>query len=176
MARSRRETLAGLVAIGVSVGLVPAASAAVGAAVSGAVDRIVVLKRKRTLMLMHGEQVVRSFRVALGREPRGNKLREGDGRTPEGTYRIDGRNADSQFYRAMKISYPSLADRARARERGVRPGGLIMIHGLDPAIEAKWRNDHWMFNWTRGCIAVTNEEMDVIWSVVDVGTPIEIHP
>ena len=135
-----------------------------------------MFKRKRLLMLMQGEQVARSFRIALGREPRGAKLREGDGRTPEDSYHIDARNNDSEFYRAIRISYPSQADRRRARDAGVRPGGQIMIHGLDPSIEAKWHSDHWMFNWTRGCIAVTNEEMDVIWDTVDLGTPIEIHP
>jgi murein L,D-transpeptidase YafK len=178
MASSRREALAGIVALGVAAGLLPAtASAAVGgAATVGTIDRILVLKRKRTLMLMRGPEVAHSFRVALGKEPRGAKLREGDGRTPEGSYRIDARNPSSQFYRAMRISYPNATDRARAREQGVRPGGQIMLHGLDPAIQAKWRDDHWMFNWTRGCIAVTNAEMDVIWSAVAVGTPIDIHP
>ena len=171
---ARRDVLAGLVAVGLSTGGL-AAEAAVGP-VAGPIDRIVVYKRQRLLMLMQGEKVTRSFRIALGREPRGTKQREGDGRTPEGTYLIDARNADSQFYRAMKISYPSPADRKRARDAGVRPGGQIMIHGLDPAIAAKWRSDHWMFNWTRGCIAVTNDEMDVIWDSVALGTPIEIHP
>jgi murein L,D-transpeptidase YafK len=171
----RRHVLVGLVGSAAGLLLAGPASAAVGG-VTGRIDRIVVLKRKRLLMLMQGEQVARSFRVALGREPRGTKLREGDGRTPEGTYRIEARNHDSQFYRAMKISYPNQVDRQRAREAGVRPGGLIMIHGLDPGIAAKWRGDHWMFNWTRGCIAVTNEEMDVIWEAVALGTPVEILP
>lgn len=174
MAR-RREMLAGLVGGAAGLWLATPASASVEGA-AGPIDRIVVLKRKRLLMLMRGETVARSFRVALGREPRGNKVREGDGRTPEGLYHIDARNADSQFYRAMKISYPTQSDRQRARAAGVRPGGLIMIHGLDPGIAAKWRGDHWMFNWTRGCIAVTNEEMDILWESVALGTPIEIQP
>lgn len=179
MSTNRRRVLTGLMASGSLAGLLPAvpAQAAVNAApIVGRVDRILVFKRKRTLMLMQDDQVVRTFRIALGREPRGNKLREGDGRTPEGNYFIDARNTDSEFYRSMKISYPDDADRARARQRGVRPGGLIMIHGLDPAIQAKWHDDHWMFNWTRGCIAVTNAEMDVIWNAAGIGTPVEIHP
>lgn len=179
MSIDRRRVLTGIVASGTFAGLLPvaAAEAAVGVApLVGRIDRILVFKRKRTLMLMQDDQVVRTFRIALGREPRGTKLREGDGRTPEGIYFIDGRNAGSEFYRSLKISYPDAADRARARERGVRPGGLIMIHGLDPAIQAKWRGDHWMFNWTRGCIAVTNAEMDVIWNAAGIGTPVEIHP
>lgn len=173
---NRREALTGLAAIGAAVCLrSPVASAAVDLG-PGWAERIVVYKRKRVLMLMRGGAAARTFRIALGREPRGTKLREGDGRTPEGSYRIDARNQDSQFYRAMHISYPNQADRQRARQMGVRPGGLIMIHGLDPGIRAKWHGDHWMFNWTRGCIAVTNEEMDVIWDAVALGTPIDIHP
>lgn len=170
----RREALAGLVAFSFAAGVSPRLAAAGKSPTH--IDRIVVLKRKRVLMLMQGEQVAQSFRIALGREPRGNKVREGDGRTPEGVYHIDARRYDSDFYRSMKISYPSQTDRRRARDAGVRPGGQIMIHGLDPAIAAKWHDDHWMFNWTRGCIAVTNEEMDVIWEMVGIGTPIEIRP
>ena len=172
----RREALMGLAAIvGAACPWPRTAVAAIDRGIGWA-DRIVVYKRKRMLMLMRGGEAARTFRIALGREPRGTKLREGDGRTPEGSYLIDARNDDSQFYRAMHISYPSQADRQRARQMGVRPGGLIMIHGLDPAIKSKWHNDHWMFNWTRGCIAVTNEEMDVIWEAVALGTPIDIHP
>ncbi|HMR29535.1 MAG TPA: L,D-transpeptidase family protein [Geminicoccaceae bacterium] len=172
----RRHALTGLVAVAAAACLCPGSASADIDRRPGWADRIVVYKRKRVLMLMRGGEARRTFRIALGREPRGTKLREGDGRTPEGSYLIDARNGDSQFYRAMHISYPSQADRQRARQMGVRPGGLIMIHGLDPAIKRKWHGDHWMFNWTRGCIAVTNEEMDVIWEAVALGTPIDIHP
>jgi murein L,D-transpeptidase YafK len=127
-------------------------------------------------MLMRQDIVIKRFRVALGREPSGPKQRQGDFRTPEGIYRVAGFNPDSYFHRSIMVSYPNAADTKRARAMGVSPGGAIMIHGLDPAIAAKWRGDHWLFNWTRGCIAVTNAEMDVIWQSVDVGTPIDIRP
>ncbi|MFO1068360.1 MAG: L,D-transpeptidase family protein [Geminicoccaceae bacterium] len=139
-------------------------------------DRILVFKRKRTMQLMLDQDVLFTFRVALGRQPRGPKERRGDFRTPEGTYQVAGFNPGSYFYRAIAVSYPNPEDIARARAMGVSPGGDIAIHGLDPAIAAKWREEHWMFNWTRGCIAVTNHEMDLIWDRVAMGTPIEIQP
>lgn len=115
-----------------------------------------------------------AFNVALGVSPRGHKEREGDGRTPEGEYYIDAARYDSDYHLALRISYPNAEDRARARALGVRPGGQIMIHGLDPAMAAKWRERHWVFNWTNGCIAVTNDEMEQLWNSVALGTPIEI--
>lgn len=139
------------------------------------IERILVIKHERRLYaLAHGD-VVASFRVALGRRPYGHKLREGDGRTPEGLYFVDGFVPDSEFYRAIKISYPNREDRARARKLGVNPGGRIMIHGLDPAIPPEFRDSHWLFNWTNGCIAVRNEEMDMLWERVTWGTPVEIR-
>lgn len=138
-------------------------------------DKIIVLKGERRLYLMREGEVLRSYRVALGKQPRGTKLHEGDGRTPEGRYTLDARNAGSRFYRALRVSYPSPADRMRAKALGQAAGGLIMIHGL-PNERPAWGEEHWMFNWTNGCIAVTNREMDEIWSSVDVGTPIEIRP
>jgi murein L,D-transpeptidase YafK len=126
------------------------------------------------MTVFEGEQPTRTFRVAVGRRY-GAKAAQGDGRTPEGLYYIDAFKADSQFYRALKISYPNEADRARAAELGVAPGGLIMIHGLDSNIEAMWQERHWMFNWTDGCVAVTNAEMDLLWESVALGTPIEIR-
>lgn len=139
------------------------------------VDQVIVLKRKRELYLMNNEKELFRFRVALGRNPRGHKQAQGDGRTPEGSYLLDGFNAGSYYHRAILISYPSAADRAAAAARGVNPGGQIMIHGLDPAIRS-WGKDHWMFNWTNGCIALTDSEMDIVWSRVTPGTPIEIRP
>ena len=88
---------------------------------------------------------------------------------------LDARNPDSRFYRAFHVSYPNAADRERARELHQTAGGLIMIHGL-PLERPNWGADHWMYNWTTGCIAVTDREMDEIWDSVDVGTPIEIRP
>ncbi|MDX6752133.1 L,D-transpeptidase family protein [Geminicoccaceae bacterium 1502E] len=138
-------------------------------------DRLVVFKRDRRMELQRGGEVLRSFRIALGFQPAGPKLREGDGRTPEGSYRLDQFRAESAFYRAIRISYPAPEDRQRAAAMGVRPGGQIMIHGLDPALR-EWGSEHWMFNWTNGCIAVTNQEMDILWASVAPGTPIEIYP
>jgi murein L,D-transpeptidase YafK len=176
MAR-RRQVIGALAAVAASwLGRAAAANIPEPRPRPTSADRIVVLKRQRQLLLMRGNDVLRSFRVALGREPRGTKVRQGDGRTPEGLYRVEAFKPDSYFYRAIQVSYPNAADLARARALGVRPGGDIMIHGLDPNIAAKWRGDHWLFNWTRGCIAVTNEEMDVIWASVALGTPIEIRP
>jgi murein L,D-transpeptidase YafK len=145
-------------------------------ALAAKAERILVLKRQRRMQLLRGEEVLHEFRVALGREPRGTKLHQGDGRTPEGRYRIDALKPDSYFYRALRVSYPNEADLARARRLGMRPGGNIMIHGLDPNIAAKWHEDHWLFNWTNGCIAVTNREMDIVWASVALGTPVEIRP
>lgn len=132
------------------------------------VDRIVVNKERRE-MLLRGESVLRSYRVSLGRQPLGHKEREGDGRTPEGRYVIDRRNPKSGYHLSLRISYPNPADRARARELGVEPGGDVMIHGLKDGVR---RED----DWTQGCIAVTDEEMDEIWGLVREGTPIVINP
>lgn len=139
------------------------------------VDSLVVLKSERKLMLMRGGDVLRTYRVALGIKPVGPKRQRGDERTPEGEYRIDARNPGSRFHRALHISYPNAEDRAEARALGVAPGGSIMIHGLPPD-RAKLGKDHYLWDWTNGCIAVNNREMDEIWAAVDVGTPISIRP
>lgn len=139
-----------------------------------AVDQLKVFKRERQLQALGGGEVLATFNVALGRTPRGHKVQEGDGRTPEGHYKIVAARHDSDFYLSLQISYPNAEDRARARSLGVRPGGQIMIHGLDPAIGAEWKDRHWLFNWTNGCVAVTNAEMEWLWKSVALGTPIEI--
>ena len=138
-------------------------------------DRVLVRKSARSLELYRGGELLRSYRISLGRHPLGHKQQEGDGRTPEGHYVLDYRKADSTFHRALHISYPSPNDVASAKARNVAPGGLIMVHGL--------RNDlgflgrlHRMRDWTDGCIAVTNSEIDEIARVVPDGTPIEIEP
>jgi murein L,D-transpeptidase YafK len=134
-----------------------------------------VEKRARRLTLWYAGSPVRSFRVALGHSPVGDKRRRGDGRTPEGRYWIAGRNHRSRYYRSLHISYPSAADIHEARRAGVSPGGEIMIHGLPAG--AGWIGKHHAgFDWTRGCIAVSNEEIDEIWELVADGTPIEIRP
>jgi murein L,D-transpeptidase YafK len=135
-----------------------------------AVDRVVVNKGRRELLLLSGQSVVRSYRVALGREPDGHKECEGDGRTPEGRYTIDWRNPESKYHRSLHISYPAAADVERARALGVDPGGDIMIHGVKAGVE------HPESDWTEGCIAVTDAEMDEIWDLVADGTAVEINP
>jgi murein L,D-transpeptidase YafK len=118
---------------------------------------------------------VREYQVSLGRNPVGPKQRIGDGRTPEGTYVLDWRNRHSAFHRSIHVSYPSRSDARASQEAGAHAGGLIMLHGL-PNGEGWIGAEHLGFDWTDGCIAVTNEEMDEIWELVDDGTPIEIRP
>ena len=138
-------------------------------------DRIVVLKAARKLSLYHGDRLLKTYQVALGRNPKGHKEQEGDGRTPEGRYVIDSRKRDSSFHRALHISYPNAEDRRRARRRGVSPGGAIMIHGLPNATPLVGKA-HLLRDWTDGCIAVTNAEIEEIWRVVPNGARIEIKP
>jgi murein L,D-transpeptidase YafK len=132
-------------------------------------DQIVVSKSRREMLLLRGNVILRSYRIALGREPVGHKQCEGDGRTPEGRYRIDRRNPKSRYYLALHISYPNAEDTERARAAGVEPGGDIMIHGLK---DGELREG----DWTQGCIAVTDQEMDEIWGLVPEGTVIVIEP
>ena len=138
-------------------------------------DRVVVYKSERKLVLLSQGKEIRSYKVALGSEPLGPKTRHGDHRTPEGIYTLDSRNPNSHFYKAFHISYPNPKDIATANKLGVSPGGDIMLHGL--AKEYAWVGKaHTLHDWTDGCIAVTNEEMDELWKLVPVGTPIEIKP
>ncbi len=138
-------------------------------------DRIVVVKSARTLTLLRRGKVLKSYKIALGAQPVGAKTREGDGKTPEGEYRISGKNIHSQFHLSLRISYPNAQDRERAEEFGVNPGGDIFIHGLPP--QWAWLGAaHRQKDWTAGCIAVTNSEIDEIWKAVPVGTPVEIKP
>ncbi len=139
------------------------------------VSRVVVRKGERRLYLMDGEDVVRSYRISLGDNPEGHKLYEGDERTPEGDYTLDWRNAESDFYKSIHISYPSERDQELASAWGLDPGGSIMIHGL-PNNVGDMAFAYTGLDWTDGCIAVTNEEMDEIWQLVSNGTPISIHP
>lgn len=136
-------------------------------------DQVVVDKSERRLSLYANGRVLKTYRVALGPDPMGHKQREGDGRTPEGNYVIDYRNPQSRFYRSLHISYPSAADRRAARRRGVSPGGDIMIHGLPNGLAAVG-SAHTRNDWTAGCIAVTNDEIDEIWRAAQDGTPIVI--
>jgi len=142
---------------------------------SSKVDRIVVEKSKRTLTLMDGAKILKTYKVALGGQPVGAKDRQGDHKTPEGNYSVDAKNPHSQFHKALHISYPNQADRANARKLGVSSGGDVEIHGLG----AKWGwigAKHLLTDWTDGCIAVTNEEIDEIYPLVRIGTTVEIRP
>jgi murein L,D-transpeptidase YafK len=139
------------------------------------VDHVVVLKKERTLELLSRGKVVKVYKVALGGDPVGPKIRQGDHKTPEGVYVLDFRNAHSQFYKSIHISYPSPHDRAIARQKGVSPGGDVFVHGLPNGFGAIG-SAHRLKDWTDGCIAVTNEEMDEIWWAVPGGTQIEIRP
>jgi len=139
------------------------------------VDRVVVYKQQRKLVLLAGGKEVRSYKIALGSQPVGPKTRQGDHRTPEGVYVLDRRNPNSHFYKAFHISYPSSKDVATAKKLGVSPGGDIMPHGL-PKEYAWVGKAHALHDWTDGCIAVSNEEMHELWRLVHVGTPIDIRP
>jgi murein L,D-transpeptidase YafK len=138
-------------------------------------DRIVIVKSERTLTLMSGGKVLKTYKVALGGDPVGPKVKAGDKKTPEGRYVIDSKNAKSRFHLALHVSYPNAADRERARKLGVSPGGDVEIHGLESKY-ARVGSLHRRVNWTAGCIAVTNPEIDEIWPLVPVGTPVEIRP
>lgn len=134
------------------------------------VTRVVVFKDERKMHLMHQDKVLKSYQMGLGFAPQGHKNFEGDGKTPEGDYVIDRRNPNSQFHLSVGISYPNNLDRARAYAAGKQPGGDIFIHGR-PRKYRKGGRD-----WTAGCIAVTNREIEEIYAMVQPGTPISIYP
>jgi murein L,D-transpeptidase YafK len=138
-------------------------------------DLIRVDKAARTLTLLHGGNIISSYQVSLGAAPKEHKMCEGDGRTPEGRYSIDSKNSRSRFHLSLHVSYPDAEDRGRAQRQGVSPGGDIMIHGLPNGLS--WLDRlHRQRDWTDGCVAVTNREMDEIWARVAPGTAIEIRP
>ncbi len=138
-------------------------------------DAVLVEKSEARLSLVKKGRVIKEFNVVFGSNPEGPKQQMGDGRTPEGRYILDYKKADSDFYKAIHISYPNIKDLKRARALGVNPGNHIMIHGQpndsDPGSAVSRK-----LNWTDGCIAVTNSAMDEIWEAVDAGTPIVIVP
>lgn len=133
------------------------------------VTRIEVFKDKRQMRLLHQNKVLKSYKIGLGFDPKGHKTVSGDGKTPEGAYYIDRRNPDSQFHLSVGISYPNNADRAQAYAKGRSPGGDIFIHGQSK--ERQRSRD-----WTAGCIAVRNREIEEIYAMVREGTPILIYP
>ena len=138
-------------------------------------DQVIVAKSQRTLTLLSQGKVLRTYKVALGGTPVGAKEQQGDHKTPEGHYILDRRNAKSRFYKSIHVSYPNEQDKQRSAQRGVSAGGDIMLHGLPNGfgwLGATHRN----MDWTDGCVAVTNAEIDEIWDLVPDGTPIEIRP
>jgi murein L,D-transpeptidase YafK len=138
-------------------------------------DKVLIQKSARQLTLLRNGKPLRSYHVSLGSNPKGAKEREGDERTPEGLYTIDSRNAYSKYHLALHVSYPNAADRARARRLHVRPGGEIMIHGTPN----RWRGLRIVFqhtDWTKGCIAVSDSDIEEIWKLVPNGTVVEIRP
>ena len=143
------------------------------AAATEQADAIVVNKDSREMQLLRDGQVIGRYDISLGASPEGHKREEGDERTPEGTYAIDWRNQNSVAHLSLHISYPNAEDAAQASARGTSPGGNIMIHGL-PNGWGVFGRLHLLYDWTNGCVAVTNAEMREIWSLVPNGTPITI--
>ena len=139
------------------------------------VDSILVEKSERMLTVFYEQQAVKTYEVALGGNPVGHKQHQGDSRTPEGLYRIDGKNPNSAYHKNLGMSYPNNADRAAARKLGKSPGGDIKIHGLANGYGSIGKA-HLLSDWTLGCIALTDEEMDELYDSVPVGTPILILP
>ncbi|MEQ1754000.1 MAG: L,D-transpeptidase family protein [Micropepsaceae bacterium] len=145
------------------------------APLSRPVTQVTIEKAKRQMTLWSGARAVKTYRVALGVNPVGHKQQEGDSRTPEGRYSIDGKNPNSSFFLSLHISYPNRSDVVAARRRGVSPGSAIMIHGMPEGLAVL--NALGLYpDWTAGCIAVSNADIKEIFSSVKVGTPIVIKP
>src|SRR5260370_29873182 len=138
-------------------------------------DSVLILKKDHVMELFAGDKIIHTYKVALGQGGLAPKDREGDARTPEGRYVIDSRNAASAYHKALHISYPNTDDRKRAAKLGVAPGGAVMIHGL-PNRKGWVCPIHRLYDWTLGCIAVTDQEIHEICNLVPVGTPVEIRP
>jgi len=162
-----------LAVVGSAVGVANAPQRRLAA--NATADRVVVEKATRQLTLLKNGVKLKTYRIALGRQPVGDKVQQGDNRTPEGTFFVDRRNAKSQFHRALHLSYPDTPHIARAKALGVDPGGDIMVHGIRNGLG--WIGSlHRTFDWTAGCIAVTNREIEEIWRAVPDRTPVEIRP
>ena len=142
---------------------------------SKSVDKILVIKSARRLELISDGKVIRSYRISLGKQPKGPKLQEGDKRTPEGLYWVDWRKRSDKFNLAMHINYPNISDAAKARREGVNPGSMIMIHGTPDSEDNPEELFHTL-DWTDGCIAMKNYEMREVWNLVKDGTMVEIRP
>lgn len=139
------------------------------------IEKVLVLKSAHQLQLIADGKPLRTYRISLGKNPRGTKLMEGDKRTPEGFYWVDWRKVSDRFNLAMHISYPNVTDSARSRREGVSPGGMIMIHGTPDTYDYPENLFHTL-DWTDGCIAMRNMDMREVWGLVPDGTMIEIRP
>jgi murein L,D-transpeptidase YafK len=139
------------------------------------IEKVLVLKSAHQLQLLNNGQPLRTYRISLGKQPRGAKLMEGDKRTPEGIYWVDWRKISDRFNLAMHISYPNVADSVRSMREGVPPGGMIMIHGTPDTLDYPEQLFHTL-DWTDGCIAMRNMDMREVWQLVPDGTMIEIRP
>jgi murein L,D-transpeptidase YafK len=150
-------------------------SVSVSSAQDVSADRVVIEKGTRRLTLFSKGHAIKTYKVALGGNPNGRKEMEGDNKTPEGIYTIDPRNRNSGYHLSLHISYPNEKDRKRAKELGVSPGGDIMIHGIKNGFG--WVGSlHTWLDWTKGCIAVTDKEIEEIDKLVPNGTVVEIRP
>ena len=158
----------------ITSGVSIAAPASASASWNGVADSIVVEKAAHKLTLYRRGVRVREYLIALGKDPVGDKIRAGDNRTPEGVFHIDARNPQSKYHLALHVSYPDANHRTRAASLGVAPGGDIMVHGLPPRY-AFVGDKHRDYDWTNGCIALTDKEIEEIYSAVPDGTPIEIR-
>lgn len=176
-----RKLLISIVLAALGASLAPPARADSFAGIAGPagmiqpVDRVVVHKANRKMELFRDGTLVASYKISLGLVPTGTKQREGDYRTPEGSYRLTRRNAQSDFFLAVQVSYPEATDLAIARKNGWAPGGSIMVHGL-PNLLKYSRERYLSTDWTDGCIALSNEDMLDFWLLTGNGTPIEIRP
>lgn len=144
------------------------------------ITEVKVFKADRQVKLMHQQQVIRHYPMRLGFDPIGHKVKEGDGKTPEGRYILDWRNAKSAFYKSLHVSYPNAQDKRTAQQLGVSPGGDVMIHGSATTSQVEKLPSLMNYlprkDWTWGCVAVRNVDMDEIWKLVDDGTVISIYP
>jgi len=141
-------------------------------------DKVVVKKSTRMLYLLNNEEIFKKYHITLGRVSVGDKEYEGDMKTPEGTYLIDYRQYSNDYYKSLHISYPNESDKEHAKKLGKKPGGMIMIHGTPPSWSLSpygdWMN--FLIDWTEGCIAMSNDDMDEVWDLIDNGTVIVIVP
>ena len=164
--------IAGTLVLGAFLGLFVSSATAESATMLA--GKVVVMKEEKRLVLMCRGEILKSYKVSVGRNP-GRKVRRGDNRTPEGLYTIDRRNPKSKYYKALHISYPNASDVDTARKFGASPGGEVLIHGLPKGFEDLGAS-HTVRNWTKGCIAVSNAEMDEIWRLVPDGVAVHIIP